>query len=114
MAIIIKTKNPQKLIKLLNEAIENQEILTWNVDQDGDYTITRDQWRYHAWFRPREIKKDELIFGIVQSRKYSMTRNLYGIYHGRFVATLLSHFDELMDDITVSPLLKRGVDIVQE
>ena len=114
MAITIKTKNPQKLIKSLNDAIENREILTWSVDQDGDYTIARDQWRYHAWFKPQDIKDGELIFGIVQSRKYNMTRKLYGIYHGRFVATLLSHFDDLMDDIIISPLLKRGIDIAED
>ena len=34
-----------------------------------------------------------------------MTRELYGVYHGRFVATLLSHFDLDIIDINVTPLL---------
>ena len=113
MAIIIKTNNPEKLIKSLNDAIYNREILTWSMDHDGDYTIARDQWRYHAWFRHNVFKTNELAFGIVQSRKYKMTRELYGIYHGRFVATLLSHFDNLMDDINVTPLLIHNIDIVE-
>lgn len=113
MAIIIKTNNPRKLIKALNEAIDNREILTWSVDQEGDYTIARDQWRYHAWFRHKVLEPNTLTFGIVQSRKYKMTRDLYGIYHGRFLATLLSHFDHLMDDINVTPLLIHNIDIVE-
>lgn len=113
MAIIIKTDSPKKLIKALNEAIDNREILTWSVDHEGDYTIARDQWRYHAWFRYKILKPNVLAFGIVQSRKYKMTRDLYGIFHGRFVATLLSHFDNLMNDINVTPLLIHDIDIVE-
>lgn len=115
MAIIIKTKNPDQLLQSLNDAIENREILTWMVDDDGDYTITRDQWQYHAWMKPYPHHEEGILFfGIVQSRRYNMTKELYGIYHGRFVATLLSHFDTLMDDIQVSPLLLKDIDIVEE
>lgn len=114
MAIIIKTDNPKKLIKALNEAIDNREILTWSVDHEGDYTIAREQWRYHAWFRLKILNSNVLAFGIVQSRKYKMTRDLYGIFHGRFVATLLSHFDNLMNDINVTPLLIHDIDIVED
>lgn len=113
MAIIIKTQNVQKLIDSLNNSIKNREILTWMIDSDGDYTIVRDQWRYHAWFRCYN-KEERIIFGIVQSRKFLMTRDLYGIYSGRFVATLLSHFDSLMDDIHVTPLLLKGYDIAED
>lgn len=115
MAIIIKTKNPNQLLQSLNDAIENREILTWMVDDDGDYTITRDQWQYHAWMKPYIKQEDGILcFGIVQSRKFEMTKDLYGIYHGRFVATLLSHFDTLMDDIQVTPLLLKNIDLVEE
>lgn len=40
-----------------------------------------------------------------------MTRQLYGVYHGRFVATLLSHFDFMIDNVEISPLMVEGYDI---
>ena len=95
MAIIIKTQRPQELINSLNRAINRRAILTWVVDDMGDYTISREQWQFLAW----------MIFGIIQSRKFPMTKELYGVYHGRFVATLLSHFDSDIIDINVTPLL---------
>lgn len=68
------------------------------------------QWFQHAWLRPY-VKDKLLIFGIIQSSNFPITRQLYGVYHGRFVATLLSHFDYMMDSIEVSPLLVEEYDI---
>lgn len=114
MAIIIKNKKPQLLLKQLNIAINNGDIHTWCVDEDGDYTISRFQWFQHAWFRPYiDDNKGFLIFGIVQSSVYPMTQQLYGVYHGRFVATLLSHFDYMMDDVEISPMINVDYDIVE-
>lgn len=113
MAIIIQTQNPNQLIKSLNEAILSRSILTWAVDNIGDYTISRDQWRYLAWMRPH-IDGDRLIFGIIQSKRFPMTRELYGVYHGRFVATLLSNFDTDINSLNITPLLMQGYDIASE
>lgn len=115
MAIIVQVRksNPNQLISSLNEAIMSRSVLTWAVDNMGDYTISRDQWRYLAWMRPY-IEGNRIIFGIIQSRKYPMTRELYGVYHGRFVATLLSHFDTDIYSLSVTPLLMQGYDISSE
>ena len=110
MAILIKTQHPVKLLSQLNDAINNGDIQTWQVDNDGDYTISRLQWFQHAWIRPY-IEDEQLVFGIVQSSSYPITRQLYGVYHGRFVATLLSHFDFLIDKVEISPLMVKGYDI---
>lgn len=113
MAIIIQTKKPNLLLKQLSIAINNGDIQTWLVDGEGDYTISRFQWFQHAWFRPKvEEAEKRLIFGIVQSSIYPMTRHLYGVYHGRLLATLLSHFDHLMDNVEVSPLIDDEYDVV--
>lgn len=104
MAIIIKTRKPQELINSLNRAINRRAILTWIVDAIGDYTISHEQWQFLAWMRPY-ILNDRIVFGIIQSRKFPMTKELYGVYHGRFVATLLRHFDLDIIDINVTPLL---------
>lgn len=110
MAILIKTQHPTQLLRRLNDAINNGDVQTWQVDNDGDYTISRLQWFQCAWIRPY-IKNEQLIFGIVQSSNYPMTRQLYGVYHGRFVATLLSHFDFMIDNVEISPLMVEGYDI---
>ena len=114
MAIIIQTKNPILLLKQLNIAINSGNIQTWYLDQDGDYTISRPKWFQHAWFRPYINENNKsLTFGIVQSSVYPVTRQLYGVYHGRFVATLLSYFDYLMDEVEISPLINTEYDIVK-
>lgn len=112
MAIFIKTQYPKKLNESLDKAISNHEILTWMKDEDGDYTITREQWKFHAWFK-LYIEDKKIIFGIIQSQKYEMTRELYAIYHGRLVVTLLSHFDSMIDEINVTSMLKADYDIFE-
>ncbi len=41
-----------------------------------------------------------------------MTKEIYGVYHGRFIATLLSHFDTEIEEIQPTTLLKNGIDRV--
>lgn len=113
MAIIIKTSNPEVLLQKLKVAISKEHIKTWLVDEDGDYSATPDKWKYKAWFRPRKINKEEelLIFGIVKSMEYTLTCEIYGVYHGRFIATLLSHFDDIISHIEITPNLDQRYDI---
>jgi len=113
MAIIIRTSNPQDLLYKLNVAISEERIKTWLVDEDGDYSATPDKWKYKAWFRPCCINKEEalLTFGIVKSMEYTLTCEIYGVYHGRFIATLLSHFDEMINHIEITPYLDHRYDI---
>lgn len=120
MAIIIQTRNPRQLLNKINLLIDSQHIKTWIYDEEGDYTIVSPQWRYRAWMHPilpgsrNNSNDDFLIFGIVASKKYDMTKEIYGVFHGRFIATLLSHFDVEMEDIRSTPLLLRGVDQVSD
>ena len=111
MAIYIHTDDPNGLHQRLTASICNREIITWDVDKDGDYTIDRDQWRFKAWFRPTEIQ-GQLVFGIVQSRKYVKTNELYGVYHGRLVSTILAHFSDMISEVQVTPNPQKGVDII--
>lgn len=111
MAIFIHTNDPNGLHQRLTASIRKREIITWGVDKDGDYTIDRDQWRFKAWFRPIEIQ-GQLVFGIVQSRKYVMTNELYGVYHGRLVSTILAYFSDMISEVHVTPNPQKGVDII--
>lgn len=111
MAIYVKTPNSDELLESIKQKTDNYEIINWIVDNDGDYTMSREQWRYHAWFRVIK-ENDRLIFGIVQSRKYPMTNILYGIYHGRMSETLLIYFSDFIEKIEVTPDPIIGIDII--
>lgn len=111
MAIYIRTQNPQNLIESINKSIQIRDIVTWAVDREGDYTIDRDQWRFRAWMRPI-IEEGQLVMAIIQSRKYPLTNELYGVYHGRLVSTILAHFSNQIEDIRVTPQPIIEVDVV--
>ncbi len=111
MAIIIKTNDPEQLHNAFVDSIRELRITTWMVDDDGDFTIKRETWRNHAWMRYYPIDNDSVAFGIVESRKYPLVKDLYGIMHGRLVATLLTHFDTLITNIDVTSQLDERYDI---
>lgn len=111
MAVIIKTHNPEQLRDNFTNAIRELKIVTWVVDSDGDFTIKRELWRNHAWMRFYRIDDESIAFGIVESRKYPLMKDLYGIMHGRLVATLLTHFDGLITDIEVTSQLDDRFDV---
>lgn len=111
MAIYIRTQNPQRLIEGINRSIQSRDIVTWAVDKEGDYTIDRDQWRFRAWMRPTLID-GQLVMSVIQSRRFPMTNELYGVYHGRFVSTVLAHFSNEIEGIEVTPRPIIGVDVI--
>lgn len=92
MALIINTSRPAALLAAIKEAIDDKRIETWSYDLDGDLTHTPDQWRYQAWLRP-VVAPGVLIFGLLGKRDVAMTKLIYGVYHGRFIEMLLTHFD---------------------
>ena len=100
MAIYIDVKNPQRLLDALLENIENKRILTWCVDEDGDFTHVS-QWNNKAWMRPC-VQKNKIAFGLIGRRDEHMTKSIYGVYHGRFAEMLLTHFDTIMDSIEIT------------
>lgn len=103
MAVIIKTNNPDELLKKINEEIQNENIDTWLVDDDGDYTHTPEQWYCKAWMHKiSNPEETSLIFGIVGNKQEKMTKYLYAVYHGRFSEMLLSHFDNEIVKIEIT------------
>lgn len=92
MAVYVSTDNPQKLLDKIKDYINKGKIDTWSFDSDGDFTHCADQWKNKAWFRP-EIVDGSLVFGILGNTQVKMTKQLYGLYHGRFIEMLLTHFD---------------------
>lgn len=109
MAVIIKTNNPQNILELFENHVRRRDITTWIVDADGDFTIANPKWTFMAWMRPI-LEEEQLVFGFVSSTKYEITKGLYGIYHGRLAATILSHYDNLIDSIFIDPRLNGKYD----
>lgn len=105
--IEIRTADPHNLVERINEAISKNQIITWSVDADGDYTHTLEQWKNCAWMRCRyEINDPTLLrFVIVEPLNKKLSKAVYGVYHGRFAEMLLTHFDTLITSLYISPLL---------
>jgi hypothetical protein len=92
MAVMVSCANPQGLLNKIKSAIQGGTVQTWSVDSDGDFTHTPEQWRYEAWFRP-SIEQDKLVFFVLGKRTQAMSKAVYGVYHGRLIEMLLTHFD---------------------
>ena len=93
MAIIIKTVDPGGLLKAIKTAIDEKKIVTWSYDKDGDFTHTPDQFVNKAWLTSK-IYVGELRLGILKQKSIELSTSIYAIYHGRFIETVLSHFDQ--------------------
>ena len=92
MAIYILTSNPTALLKAFKKAIDESTILTWGYDIDGDFTHTAAQWKNKAWLGAK-VTSDELVLSIIPPKGGSVSKVVYGVYHGRFIESMLSHFN---------------------
>ena len=103
MAIIVSTDDPRGLLSAIKQAVNNDTIATWSYDDDGDFTHTADQWKYRAWLRAK-VREDRIIFNILPPKAKTISRAVYGIYHGRFIEMLLNHFDEKFKSVSATAL----------
>lgn len=101
MALSVKTDNPTGLLASIKKAIDDNEIATWSYDKDGDFTHTPDQWKNKAWLRPK-AEEVELRFLIISPKDTIITKMVSGIYHGRFIEMLTSHFDKKFSSATAT------------
>ena len=102
--ITFPTSDPRGLLSALRAKIDAKGIRTWAYDEDGDFTHTADQWNRDAWMRP-SIGANALVMSIVPPKNDHISSAVYAIYHGRFVETVIRHFDKrLSGPVLVSPL----------
>jgi hypothetical protein len=94
MAINFDTPDPRKLLAAFKKAIDDGDVVTWSYDNDGDFTHTPDQWKYKAWLRP-VIFNGQLIMNFVANNSIPTSTAVYGVYHGRFIESMLTHCDAL-------------------
>jgi hypothetical protein len=92
MAVIVHVPNPRDLLTAIAFDITSGAIETWSVDTDGDFTHSPEQWRNKAWFRP-QVSSDRILFSILTPKNTRMNKVVYGVYHGRFIEMLLTHYD---------------------
>ena len=92
MAIIVYTQKPQTLLDNIKKAIDNRTVDTWEYDKDGDFTHTPAQWKNKAWLRP-SVSSGVLQFDLIWPKGSQQDKTIYGVYHGRFIEMLLTHFD---------------------
>ena len=108
MAIHFKTVTPKKLLATYKKAIDDGHIKTWSYDRDGDFTHTADQWIRKAWLRPKIIEGTELRFYILTPKETQMPSQIYAVYHGRFIESMLNHCDSLFTSAEASALAEVG------
>jgi len=95
MAIYFKTETPNKLLNTFKKAIDDGHIRTWAYDEAGDFTHTADQWNKKAWLRPEVRDKTALAFFIIKPEGVKISSEVYAIYHGRFIESMVRHCDTL-------------------
>jgi hypothetical protein len=93
MAVRVYCDSPGALLVQIKQQIRKGAIETWQLDKDEDLTHVPDQWRNKAWFTAT-TEENRLVFNILGQKSEKMSRVIYGVYHGRLIEMLLSHFDE--------------------
>ena len=101
MALTIKTDNPMGLLTAIKKAIDVNTIVTWAYDNDVDFTHTPEQWVNKALLRPK-VETGELKFLIIAPKDTNLTKVVSGIYHGRFIEMLTSHFETKFSTATAT------------
>lgn len=94
MAINFETAEPAKLLAAFKKAIDDKHVVTWSYDKDGDFTHTPDQWNRRAWLRP-VMYQGRLTMNFLGRQNEKTSRAVYGVYHGRFIESMLTHCDKL-------------------
>lgn len=95
MAIHFKTNTPKKLLAAFKTAIDEGKVVTWGYDADGDFTHTAQQWKSLAWLRPKIKDAEQLTPIILKPKNSKISSEVYAIYHGRFIESMLVHCDSL-------------------
>ena len=102
MSVRAFTDDAAGLLTRIKKLIDQGHITTWAYDGQGDFTHTPTQWKNKAWLRPEE-KSDKLRLVIVANTKVPLTREIFAVYHGRFIEMLISHVDDRFTSACASP-----------
>lgn len=111
MSVTFITNDPEGLLEKFKTRIKQTsqkgQIRTWELDEDGDFTHSADDWRLKAYFHP-EVKDDRLVFYIHRYKPQAVKTIVYGYYHGHLIETFLNHFDKDFSEAHASALAVAG------
>jgi hypothetical protein len=110
MAITVPTNEPLDLLSQIKTDISEQRLQEWELDSDGDMTLSNAEYRAKAWFRPY-VKDGKLVFGIIPANEPKMTQSLFAHYHGRLLGTLLEHYPLLASETMTSSIVNKFYDL---
>jgi hypothetical protein len=97
MAVRVGTSQPQALLSAIRRAIDQGHVDTWKYDKDGDFTHTPTQWVNKCWLRPH-VSWRLLTFTTLPPGGTVLSKEIFAVYHGRFIEMLLAHFDSQFSD----------------
>ena len=110
MAIYFSTNDASGLLATFKRKIDDKSVVTWSYDSDGDFTHTTQQWKNAAWLRPR-VQQGKLALFILHPKDKIISVEVYAIYHGRFVESMLAHCDKLFSQ-AISSAMAEGEDLI--
>jgi hypothetical protein len=92
MAVRLFTNDAKKVLAMIRVKIDQGHIDTWTYTPRGDFTHTpaSGQWRNKAWLRPKTLE-DRLELNIIRPKNGSVEREVYAVYHGRFIEMAVAH-----------------------
>jgi hypothetical protein len=102
MALYFLTDNPNGLLSAFKKAINDGHVATWSYDKDGDLTHTAPQWKNLAWLRPSTVA-GQLVLNTIKPKDANITWEVYGIYHGRFIESMIIHCHDLFTNAQATP-----------
>ena len=104
MAIIIHTNTPSRLLVKIRTNIKNRESKEWEMDSDGDFTLTSLSFNGKAWLHVVNEIDDKIVIAIYGRKDEKMTKGIYSIYHCRFSEFLLNSFDTDITNINITAM----------
>lgn len=114
MSIHFETTKPKDLLNAFKKAIDDEHVVTWSYDSDGDFTHTAEQWKNKAWLRPKIITDRKLVLIILRPKSSAISSEVYAIYHGRFIESMLKHCDKLFTNVVATALPSDGDQVSNE
>lgn len=115
MAIYITTNRAEELQAQIEKKIKQYEIRTWKIVKKDSITYfthsdKQKQWDDKALLRPY-IKGNDLIFGISNAHDTEgIDGMMYAVYHGKFLQTLLYHFDDMFSNASATAFADKDYD----
>ncbi|WP_133271085.1 hypothetical protein [Hymenobacter radiodurans] len=113
MAVYITLKEniePEVLLRLIKEKIEDKSIKTWECATTPEYTFMHtpgepgdQQWNEGARLQVDSIVKPLKLYYKLRPNA-EVRKGTYGVLNGRFVELLFNHFSHLIDAVQVVDL----------